>query len=300
MILNLIALASSQAVLYLMTRALAVVSSSSSDRVYPFLNSQSPLPLFSLDSYSTYAVVNISLKNSSRFLTSMHLLFNLLRRIVEPNPFLLCSPFLQNFFLFWGTSIVMIVFATKEVLQTLVGKKHSIGSFYLLFINPDSPTFLHRASGSRSYPKVSFDSSFPALGWCFQTWALITFQFFLPSFFLHSPSRISVLLYSTSRKLVRMTLLFINIHTVFLQRNTSFFSIVILFSSLALNAVKSSTPFGRNQHQPQAWWPFDVGEAEKERLQAFDFALKMVKSDRLTSQPLGLPCSVIAKVKAKL
>ena len=197
----------------------------------------------------------------------------------------------------------MIVFGIKKVLQTVVGKKYSIGSFYLLLINPDTPTFLHRASGSRSYPKISFDSSSPALDWCFQTWALITFQFFLPSFFLHSPSRISVLLYSTSRKLVRMTLLFINIHTVFLQRNTSFFSffsIVIPFTSLALNAVKSSTPFGRNQHQPQAWLPLDLGEVEKERLKAFDSALKMIKSDRLTFQPLGLPLSVIAKVKAKL
>ena len=41
-----------------------------------------------------------------------------------------------------------------------------------------------------------------------------------------------------------------------------------LFTSLALNVVKSSIPFGRIKRHPKAWWSAEVEEAVSERRNA--------------------------------
>ena len=51
-------------------------------------------------------------------------------------------------------------------------------------------------------------------------------------------------------------------------------SAAALFSSLALNAAKSSIPFGHVIRQPQAWWSFEVKDAVRERRKAFAFIYK--------------------------
>ena len=52
-------------------------------------------------------------------------------------------------------------------------------SFDLLPLNdPDTPTLLHRSTGSRSSPDISFAPSFLAPERCFRTWVLTTYLFF--------------------------------------------------------------------------------------------------------------------------
>ena len=112
--------------------------------------------------------------------------FALFREIAEPTPFLyiflsleICS--------FWGTVTTMIPSGAQKVLLTLVTRNYSIGSSPL-FNDSDIPTFLHRSS-----PDISFAPSSLAPGRCFRTWALITYQFYKPSFFLRSFASTNVL-----------------------------------------------------------------------------------------------------------
>ena len=87
--------------------------------------------------------------------------------MAEPTPFLL--PFFppQEIFSFWGTSIAITPSGTQEVLPTPAERKYLTGS-YLLTSSPSMtlthpPIPLHRFSGSRSSPDISFAPSSPAL-----------------------------------------------------------------------------------------------------------------------------------------
>ena len=92
-------------------------------------------------------------------------------------------------------------------------------------------------------------------GRCFRTWVLITNQFFYQSFSLRSFTQTSIPHPSIFRNLVGMTLLFTLTLTVFLQRNTRLFSLLLLSLLLwTLNAAKSSIPFGRIKRHPKACW----------------------------------------------
>ena len=82
--------------------------------------------LSSLDSYSDYVGVNISTTTPRcHFLMCTPLIFALLRRMVEPTPFL--SPFFpfSEISLFWGTVTTIIPSGTQKVLLTTVGRKYS-------------------------------------------------------------------------------------------------------------------------------------------------------------------------------
>ena len=50
---------------------------------------------------------------------------------------------------------------------------------------------------------------------------------------------------------------------------SSLSSAAALFTSLTLNAAKSSIPFGRIKRPPKAWWCPEVEEAVSERRKAF-------------------------------
>ena len=94
---NMIALTLDLAFSLLMTRALAPLPSSLSDRSYSFLNSQ---PLFSLvDSYSDYVRVNILLKNfpSPSFLNIHDYPICSFSADNRETSFLFCSSFLHKF-----------------------------------------------------------------------------------------------------------------------------------------------------------------------------------------------------------
>ena len=86
--------------------------------------------LSSLDPYTDYVGVNISLNNTSSlsFLNVYAPLFALLRRMAE------LTPFLSSFFpppkisSIWGISIAIASSGTQEVLPTPVGRKYLTGS----------------------------------------------------------------------------------------------------------------------------------------------------------------------------
>ena len=53
------------------------------------------------------------------------------------------------------------------------------------------------------------------------------------------------------------------------EEYSSLSSAAALFTSLTLNAAKSSIPFGRIKRPPKAWWSPEVEEAVSERCKAF-------------------------------
>ena len=62
--------------------------------------------------------------------------------------------------------------------------------------------------------------------------------------------------------------------TVYLQRNIRLFlfPLLLLFTSLALNAAKSSIPFRRIRCHPKAWWSAEMEDAVSEKRKAFAVA----------------------------
>ena len=153
-------------------------------------------------------------------------LFTLLRRMAERIPFLPPTFPSPEISLFWGTSIAMTPYGTQEVLPTTVGRKYLIGSF-LLTSSPSMtltyPLFFIASAAVVHIPTSSLLPPFspsPAPGRCFRIWALITYQFFYPSFSLRPIAPTSVLLPSTFRKLTGMTFPSTLTLTVLPQRNT--------------------------------------------------------------------------------
>ena len=136
--------------------------------------------------------------------------------------------------LFWVTSTAITLSGTEEVLQTHVGKKY-ISSYLFLLNNPDKPTFHYGSSDRRLYPAISIAPFFLYLS-CYAMWFMTWIQnislFFLLSLLLCSPARMR------------------NKFQFFCRRNFLFTSsAAAFFTSSALNAPKSSFPFGRVQHQ---------------------------------------------------
>ena len=83
------------------------------------------------------------------------------------------------------------------------------------------------------------------------------------------------------------------------EEYSSLSSAVALFTSLALNAAKSSIPFGHITRCPKAWWTAEVEEAVSERRKAFA-AVHRSDEDRQTYITASRRASsVIAKAKAE-
>ena len=76
-------------------------------------------------------------------------------------------------------------------------------------------------------------------------------------------------------------------------------SAAALFTFLALNAAKSSIPFGRIKRPPKAWWSAEVKEAVSERLQAFAATHGSDEDRQAYISSSRRASSVIAKVKAE-
>ena len=103
---------------------------------------------------------------------------------------------------------------------------------------------------------------------------------------------------STFRKLAGMTLRPTLTRTVHQQRNTRLFPLLLLFSPLALNAAKSSIPFGRIKRHPKAWWSAEVESANSETRKAFAVAHRSDKDRQAYISASRCASSVIAKSKA--
>ena len=76
-------------------------------------------------------------------------------------------------------------------------------------------------------------------------------------------------------------------------------SAAALFTSLALNAAKSSIPFGRIKRPPKAWWSAEVEQAVGERRRAFATAHRSDEDRQAYISASRRASSVIAKAKAE-
>ena len=171
--------------------------------------------LSSLDPYSDYVGVNISLNNSTLvlFLNVYTPLFAPPQRMAEPIPSL--PPFFPppEISSFWGTSIAITRFGTQEVPPILAGRKDLTRSS--LLISSPSITLTHPLFFITPLAVAPLLTSplhpplllFPAPGRCFRTWVLIIYQFFYLSLSLRSFAPTSVPLPSIFGKLAGLALL---------------------------------------------------------------------------------------------
>ena len=199
--------------------------------------------LSSLDPYSDYVGVNISLnKSSSVSFLNVYAppLFAPPQRMAKPTPSLPQFFPPSEFSSFWGTSISITRFGTQEVLPILEGRKYSTGSSPLT--SSHSMTLTHQpfsiaplaVAPLLTSPLLLLLLLFLAPGRCFRTWVLTIYQFFFPSLSLWSIAPTNVPLPSIFRKLAGMTLPPTLTFSVLLQRNTRLFLFPLLLLSLPL------------------------------------------------------------------
>ena len=196
--------------------------------------------LSSLDPYSDYVGINISLYNfsSMSFLDVYAPLFTPSQRMAEPIPSL--PPFfpLLEISLFWGTSIAITLFGTQESLPTPAGKKYLTGLSLLTSSPSMTLTHTHFSIASLAVAPLLTSPLLPLLllfltpGRCYRTWVLTTYQFFYLSISLRSLASTSAPHPSIFRKLAEMALLPTLILTVLLQRNTRLFLFPLQLLSL--------------------------------------------------------------------
>ena len=205
-----------------------------------------------------------------------------------------------------GTSIAITPSGTQEVLPTPPKVFDWVISSDLLPLNdPDTPTLLHRSSGSRSSPDICFACFSLALS-CF--WEVLED---LGSD--HLPILLSVLLSPAFRPNERFPSFnfqkarwddfasYFDSHCPSAEAHSllSLSSTAALFTSLALNAAKSSISFGRIKRHPNAWWSAEVESAVSERRKTFAAAHRNDENRQAYISASRRASSVIAKAKAE-
>ena len=180
-----------------------------------------------------------------------------------------------------------------------------ISSDLLPLNDPDTPTFLHRSSGSCSSPDISFAPSTLAFS-C--SWEV------LPDLGSdHLPILLSIPLSQVFRPNERPPSFnfqkarwngfasYFDSHCPSAEEypSLSLSSAAALFTSLAMNAAKSSIPFGRIKRPPKAWWSAEVEEAVSERRKAFTAAHRSDEDRQAYISTSRRASSVIAKAKAE-
>ena len=197
--------------------------------------------LSSLDPYSDYVGVNISLNNSS----SVSFLNVYAPYLLLPNGwqnrFLrsLYPSSSRNLFIL-GTSIAIIPSGAQESLPTTAGRKYSTGlspltSFPSITLTRPPLSIVPLAVAPLlTSPLLLLLLLFLAPGRCYRTWVLTIYQFFCLSLSLRSFAPTSVPLPSIFRKLAGMALPLILTLTVLQQRNTRLFLFPLLLLFLPL------------------------------------------------------------------
>ena len=229
------------------------------------------------------------------------------QRMAEPIPSL--PPFFPppEISSFWGISIVITPSGTQEVLPTSWGGSIDwvISSDLLPLNNPDTPPLLHRSSGSRSFPDISFAPSTLALSCSCEVLQGLGSD--------HLPIVLSVPLspaYRPNKRLPSFNfqkarwdgfVSYFDSHCRSTEEysSLSLSSAAALFTSLALNAAKSSIPFGRIKRPPKAWWSAEVEEAVSEKRKAFAAAHRSNEDRQAYISASRRASSVIAKAKAE-
>ena len=180
-----------------------------------------------------------------------------------------------------------------------------ISSELLPLYDPDIPTLLHCSSGSRCFPGISFAPSSLALS-C--SWEVL--QDFGSD---HLPILLSIPFSPVNRPNERSLSFdfhkarwydiasYIESHRPSAEEysSLSLFSAAALFTSLALNAAKSSIPFGRIKRPPKAWWSAEVKGAVSGRRKAFAAAHRSDEDRQAYISASRRASSVIAKAKTE-
>ena len=144
--------------------------------------------------------------------------------------------------------------------------------------------------------------SFLAHGRCYRTWVLTIYQFFYLSLSLWSFAPTSAPLPSYFQKACWDGLAsYFASHCPSAKKysSLSLSSAAALFTSLALNAAKSSIPFGHIKRLPKAWWSAEVENAVSERRRAFAAAHRSDEDRQAYISASRRASSVIAKAKAE-
>ena len=142
-----------------------------------------------------------------------------------------------------------------------------ISSDLLPLNDPDTPTLLHRSFGSRSSPDISFSPSSLAFSCSWEVLQDLGSD--------HLPILLSIPLSPVFRSNERPPSFnfqkarwdgfasYFDSHCPSAEEysSLSLSSAVALFTSLTLNAAKSSIPFGRIKRPPKAWWSAEVKDA---------------------------------------
>ena len=180
-----------------------------------------------------------------------------------------------------------------------------ISSDFLSLNDPNTPTLLHRSSGNRSSPDISFAPSSLALSCSWEVLQDLSSD--------HLPILLSVPLSTVFRPKERPSSLnfqkarwddfasYFDSHCPSAEEysSLSLFSAAALSISLALNAVKSSIPFGRIKRHPKAWRSAEVEGAVSERCKAFTVAHRSDEDRQTYISASRRASSVIAKTKAE-
>ena len=180
-----------------------------------------------------------------------------------------------------------------------------ISSDLLPLNDPDTPTFLHHSTGSRSSPDISFAPSSLALSCSWEVLQDLGSD--------HLPVLLSVPLSPVFRP--NECPPSFNFQKVCWDDFVSYFdshcpsaeeysslslsSAAAFFTSLALKATKSSIPFGRYKYHPKAWWSAEVEEAVSERRKTFAATHRSDEDCQAYIFASHHALSVIAKAKAK-
>ena len=180
-----------------------------------------------------------------------------------------------------------------------------ISSDLLPLNDPDTPTLFHRSFGSHFSPDISFALSSLAFSCSWEVLQDLGSD--------HLPILLSIPFSPVFRPNKRPPSFnfqkarwdsfasYIDSHCPSAEEysSLSLSSAAALFTSLALNAAKSSIPFGRIKRPPKAWWSTEVEEAVSERRKAFAAAHRCDEDRQACIFASRHASSVIAKAKAE-
>ena len=227
--------------------------------------------------------------------------FPLLQRMAEPTLFL--PPFfpLPEISSFWVTSIAITLSWTQEGLPTPVWRKYLTGLSLLTFSASMAPPL--SLPCSRSSPDISFAPSFLSLSYSWEMLQDLGSN--------HLPILLSVplsLVFRPSERPLSFNFqkarwddfaFYFDSHCPSAEEYSFLSSAAALFTSLTLNAAKSSIPFGRIKRSPKAWWSAEVESAVSERRKAFAAAHRSDEDCQAYISTSRRASSVIAKAKAE-
>ena len=178
-----------------------------------------------------------------------------------------------------------------------------ISSDLLPLNDPDTPTLLHCSSGSRSSPDISFAAFSLALSCSWEVLQDLGSDHLLillsiPLSPVYPPNERPPSFNFQKARWDGFDF-YIDSHCPSAEEYSSLSSAAPLFTSLALNAAKSSIPLGHIKRPPKAWWSAEVEEAVSERRRAFSAAHRSDEDRQAYISASRRAFSVIAKAKAE-